>query len=151
MAIIGIDAQQPMLLGANEMQRIRGTHRDTFFQRKKGYRRIPGQTIRHRKPGPQTRGAIFRELGGDLMKRLFSESTLAPLAMKNTRHFHASKRTTVHAPERLRQLPHGITFRLIHIKLGDIGRVEIAHARSRFSETACALSVPHLSVPSNCA
>ena len=99
MAIIGIDAQQTMLPGANEMQRIRGTHGDAFFQRKKGYRRIPGQTIRHRKPSPQTRGAIVRELGGDLMERMFSESALAPLAMENASHFNPAKRATVHAPE----------------------------------------------------
>ena len=51
-------------------------------------------------------------------------------------------------PEVLRQLPHGIAFRFVHIKLGDAGRVKITQARSRSCETDWVLSVPPLSLPS---
>ena len=85
------------------------------------------QAVGDRKPGPQSRRAIIGELGRYFTKFTFRKSTFAPLAVKNAGDFDTAKRAAMHAPEGCRQLPDHIAFRFVHVKLGDVRRVEITH------------------------
>jgi len=148
MLVIGVDAPQPMLAGASEMQCIGRADRDAFAQRPQRFRSIHDQVICDRKPSPQPGRAIVAKLCRDFAKLALRKSAFAPLAMKNTRRLDPPERAAMHASQRFRQTPDSIAFQLIDVELGNVRGVEVAHFRSRSSETDCVLSVPPLSEPS---
>lgn len=128
MPVVGIDAPQPMLLGAHKVQCICRADRYALAQRADGVGGIHNQGIRNRKSDPQPCRAIVGKLGGNFMELALSKSAFTPLTMKNARHFDTTQRAAMHVSKRFRQTADGITFRLVQVKLGDI-RVEIAHAQ----------------------